>query len=675
MAQQEPRLLQRKLQVLGGFKLCDVAGTEIKLPTRQDRGLLAYLALSTRRPQRDSLASLVWEDRELEQARHSLTGALRTLRNALGDVIVPNSDPLACDLRSIEVDAVLFKHAATQSSVELLAMAETLYGGDLLEGLELRSTSFQEWLRMERQHYRDLAVDALGRLIVIRQAAQEFDKARESARRVLELDELREDAHRFLIREHLRQGNRWAALKQAERCQSVLKSANVVPEPETARAFAELRGNASQRPGEPAHATADNAPPLPDNPSIAVLPFHNLSDSPEYQYFSDGITEDITTELSRFRNLFVIARNSSFAFKGRSDKAQEIGRALGVAHLVEGSVRRMADRVRITAQLVEATSGMHIWADKYDRTIEEIFAVQDEVVQSIVVAVAGRVDDTRLRQARRKPTGSMMAYDLLLRGYEYLRRNYYDIDAHATGAAMEARELLERALALDPLLARAHGGIAWTHVYEWFYSAAREDLEKGVVRAEQAVRLDDTDSLTHAVLGYLYTWRSKGDHDRARSHLEAALSLNPNDADAMLFMGIYLVFAGRPAEAITWMEKAMRLNPLHPVQYSVELGRALYQSQKFEAALVTFRKVDNTAYWVRGYIVTCLSQLGRIEEARAEAKLFMQDVAAAVRLPNRTTPSADTSLTWIILAEADMFEREEDRELFLEGYRMAGLSV
>ncbi len=275
------------------------------------------------------------------------------------------------------------------------------------------------------------------------------------------------------------------------------------------------------------HGTGSPRPllPLPDRPSIAVLPFTNMSGDPEQEYFSDGISEDVITELSRFRSLFVIARNSSFSYKGRSVKVQEIGRDLGVAYVVEGSVRKSGDRVRVTAQLIEAVTGNHLWAERYDRTLDDIFSVQDELVRSIVTMIPGRVDEIMLDRLQRKPTNDMTAYDCLLRAEWIQNQRFSDPDA---------LRLLERAIEIDPRCARAHCRLANYHAYSVYSGGTAFETAYALADryAQKALEIDPGDAdiqIMAAMTGALV-----GNHDVSRRHLEKAMALNPNDGTVLL---------------------------------------------------------------------------------------------------------------------------------------------
>ena len=312
--------------------------------------------------------------------------------------------------------------------------------------------------------------------------------------------------------------------------------------------------------GPAAVAISDAVPPgsLPstDKPSIAVLPFSNLSGDPAQDYFSDGITEDIITELSRFRSLFVVARHSSFACRGTSSDIRDVGRRLDVRYVAEGSVRKIASRVRVTVQLLDAARGYNLWTERYDRELEDIFLIQDEIVGKIVAALPGRLEDAGREIARRKQTSNITAYDLILLGNEKWRQ--------LTVKSMEeARDSFRKAVMLDPNYARAHVNIAWTLVCAAFLeSPAGASLDDALRELDTALDLDSNDAWSHGVFAQLLFLRSH-DHE-AETHFRRALALNPNDADVIAAFANILVYWGRWQEALAWIGTAKRLNPFPP---------------------------------------------------------------------------------------------------------------
>jgi adenylate cyclase len=299
---------------------------------------------------------------------------------------------------------------------------------------------------------------------------------------------------------------------------------------------------------------------LPDKPSIAVLPFENLSGDPDQQYFADGLTEDILTALARFTQLVVIARNSTFVYKGRAVSIADVGRDLNVRYVLEGSVRRSGERVRVTAQLIEASTSAHLWAERYDRTLTDIFALQDEITERIVTTLVSNIQRSIIEQARRKPTGSLGAYELFLHG-----REQRDLSRYEGMVAAEAS--FERAIALDPDFALAHAELAYIqYIYmTWRVDPAQRNaqLAKGFANARRALELEASLPLANRVLGNLHLRACE--HDEAIRWSQRAVALNPGEAESYAWLANVLSYAGRSAEALEQLDHARRLDPLHAV--------------------------------------------------------------------------------------------------------------
>jgi adenylate cyclase len=364
--------------------------------------------------------------------------------------------------------------------------------------------------------------------------------------------------------------------------------------------------------------------PASGRPSIAVLPFTNMSGDSEQEYFSDGITEDIITELSRFGSLYVIARNSSFAFKGKAIKVQEIARELDVAYVVEGSVRKAGDRIRITAQLIEAAGGKHVWAERYDRPAEDVFAIQDEVVRTVAATLAGRLEAAGAEGLRRRPTASLSAYECVLRG------NALPVADPVHPAA--AHQLFEQAIALDPDYARAYAHLAISHMNRWVdeMSESSKDLDRAFELANRAVSLDAQEIVCHTALSYIQLGRRR--YDEAEFHARKALALNPNRPNAIAAMADVFVSTGRPDEATALMTDAMRLDPHHPTWYWLELGAAHFVARRYAEAIAAIRHRPNMYYVGHAYLAACHVQLGEEEAmhaAAAEVLRFRPDFSVA----------------------------------------------
>ncbi len=387
-----------------------------------------------------------------------------------------------------------------------------------------------------------------------------------------------------------------------------------------------------------------------DKPSIAVLPFTNLSGDPAQDYFSDGITEDIITELSRFRSLSVIARNSSFAFKGKAIKVQEIGKELGVAYVVEGSVRKTGAHVRITVQLVEVSGGTHLWAERYDRPAEDIFAIQDNVVRTVVATLAGRIEAAGAEGLRRRPTTSLSAYECVLRGHAL------PLDDPASEDA--AHRLFEQAVGLDPDYALALALLAISHMNRWVsqMSASNADIDRAFELATRAVLLDAQETVCHTALTWIQLYR--GRYDEAEFHAQKALALNPNRPNTLANMGNFLLYVGRPAEAVVFYTDAMRLDPHHPAWYWAVLGCAHFMAHRYAEAVAAFRHRPSSKSYEHAYLAACHAQLEEEGPTRAEAAELM-----------RLRP--DFSVAAFMAGEP--YKAAADREHLASSLRKAGL--
>jgi len=357
---------------------------------------------------------------------------------------------------------------------------------------------------------------------------------------------------------------------------------------------------ATTAPARPAAAARDRV----DKPSIAVLPLDNMSGDPEQDFFADGITEDIITELSRFRELFVISRNSSFKYKGKPVNVQQFARELGVQYVVEGSVRKAGRRVRITVQLIDAETDRHLWAERYDRDLEDIFAIQDEVTMAIVAILPGRVEAAARDRAARKTTDNMAAYECVLTGKVLHHRSNREDNA-------KAQQLFDRAIELDPNYAHAH---AWkacvlgqTWVYNWCESRL-ETQQRIVASLKTALALDDNDSDVHRVLAAINVIQEN--FDEAVYHQRRALGLNPNDDLVVVQQGEILTWLGQPEEGIEWIEKAMRLNPYHPERFWSHLARACFSARRYRDAIDALKCIAAPDPLQRALGAGCLAQLG-----------------------------------------------------------------
>ncbi|MCK1740999.1 winged helix-turn-helix domain-containing protein [Bradyrhizobium sp. 139] len=415
------------------------------------------------------------------------------------------------------------------------------------------------------------------------------------------------------------------------------------------------RGAAASEPGRGAQAPQAGLA-LPDRPAIAVLPFTNMSGDREQDYFSDGISEDIITALSKLRWFFVVARNSSFVYKGRAVHMHEVARELGVRYVLEGSVRRSGDRVRISAQLNDVSTGSHLWAERYDRELADIFAVQDDITEAIVAAIEPQLYTAESFRAQQKPPGSLDAWDLVMRALSHYWRITGEDNAAAQG-------LLEQATAIDPAYGKALGLLATSHIFGAHMGWA--DMALTVPVAERAalaaVEADREDAWAHHGLAYTYLFRRH--FDDALAEFELALELNPNFAMAHAFHGVTLCYAGRWEEGYAAARHALRLSPRDPLAaiYGGVAAYAQFIGRNYEASVQMAREsMRQRADFVGAH---------RVLTAAAGMSGDPELAASALEGLRRTQPGI--SLAWIT-RELPML-REEDREHYLEGFRRAGM--
>src|SRR5216683_7741318 len=404
-----------------------------------------------------------------------------------------------------------------------------------------------------------------------------------------------------------------------------------------------------------ARSTAQPPLALPDKPSVAVLPFTNMSGDPDQEFVSDGIAEDVITALSRYPSLFVIARNSCFTYKGRAVDVKQVGRELGVRYVLEGSLRKSGNRIRVTAQLVEADAGNHLWAERYDRDLADIFAVQDEITEAVTIAIAPAVADAEQRRALRKPPGSLDAWAAYQRGQWHLSKSTPDDNSLA-------EKFFQQAMGLDPTFSGAYGGLARAQDQAAYFLTPDlvEALSFAEALARRAVALDRADAEARSLLGHVL-WR-RGDYEGALSEAERALATAPNLASAHQTLGAALIFSGRPKEGVAALERSIRLDP-RDSSSAVRLSRmalGLYFFRDYAAAAeVAKRAIRSYPDFPNAYrwLAAALGQLGRSEEAKEALG------KAIAILPAAFERNVRNRVPWM---------RPEDHAHMLDGLRKAG---
>ncbi len=652
------------LRLLGQIEIAR-DGVPLPLPqSRKTRALLAYLALAERPQRRDHLVSMFWD--VPDDPRGALRWSLSKLRAVTDDPgckrIVATRDSVAFDPRTAEIDLCTVRdavrHGIETLPTERLIALEAAFGGDLLEGLDLPDCrEFQAWLTAEREDAKQLH----GRIlrVLVTRFPHAPDDALACARTLLHITPFDEAAHRTLVETLARCGRNGEAKRQAEASTRILREAGIEATTNLVSAARMQPAILEENPGHDANDDLQQPLEIPEKPSIAVLPFRNLSGDPEQEYFADGVAEDIIAGVSRVRWLFVIARNSSFTYKDRTVDVMDIGRELGVRYVLDGSVRKGGERVRVTAQLVDATNGNQIWAERYDRVLEDIFAVQDEITQAIVAAIEPELYKAEQRRATLKKPENLGAWDINQQGMWHLY--------HRTKEELaEAVRLLQKALERDPMLVPALAGLVDAYYYEVVLSLSDDPVAaraNALAAARRAVELDTDDAAAHCAMGKARLFRRE--HAAAVPELELALELNPSLAWAHYGLGAATVFSGGDAaDAIPHLQAAIRLSPrdLHMGSFMVRLADAYNALGEYETAAGWARKSlrQPNFQWSRyAVLLSALGHLGRTDEARQ-----VRDEFLALR--------PDFSISFIrtqhLYTDNDNFTR------LIEGLRKAGIA-
>jgi TolB-like protein/DNA-binding SARP family transcriptional activator/Tfp pilus assembly protein PilF len=681
-----------EIRLLGGFALSLPNGSTPGRLGLKPQGLLAVLAMSRGQLlTRSRLAGLLWGERDEDLARHSLSQALTTVRAALGptasDIVVADPEGLYLAKDRLKLDVDDFEIAVRIGRRDTLEDAFGLYRGEFLDGLEIREPAFEEWMLTERYRLDEVASGAFARLLDLQTTAGDADAAVDTARRLVALTPLDEAAHARLIQLYGAQGRRGLAEAHYTRCSELLqrelgeapgeelraaltdarrrgpgKSVDATPapprqgaqerheRPERARHWTRTRWATSagaaamalligilawtyteRSIGKVGEAGSYQSDPwdLPARPSIAVLPFENLSGDQEQTYFADGITSDITTNLSKFSTLFVVASHSSFRYRGQAAKAQDVARDLGVRYLLEGSLQRAGDTLRINVNLIDATTGRQVWAERYERPIANVLVVQKEIAQSVAAVIGsgwGQLQRAEMERSARIPTQDLQAYDLYLRGVAYKRRNTKEDNTLA-------REMFEKAIQADTNYAMAMAECSLTYIIDVFngWTDSREErLQMAEELARRAVEIDPSEPWGFVALGLVYQLKVR--NDEALPLFERAHDLNPNDYYVKEALGYAVTYAGSAERGVELLEQAQRLNPYHTAEHPLSLGSAYFFAHRYRDAIAAINRITSRqgapAYWL--FKAATHAQLGQLDEARAA-------IAEALKLDPKLT--------------------------------------
>jgi len=695
-------------RLLGPFTLSR-DGAEVVLP-RKAQALFALLSLQEGAPlTREIVVDMLWTASGPEQARLNLRQCLWSIRHRAGCNLVQAERQLLRLAENVAVDARDLRSLAGSQARPDMRRCADLYRGELLAGLDSISPRFDEWLTVERQRLRELAAAALRRSAEAQAAAGEFDVAVTAARHLVALDDLNEDAHRLLMRILGQAGRRAEALRQFELCKQTLrKELNIDPDAETGILAQSLRegsrvGSALLPPQQPVPVPsvpvpqpverrqvtvmsckldglarlASEAEPeesgtqiaailsplatlrVPEEPSIAVLPFRNLGPGSASDYFSDGIVEDIVVSLGGLPDLFVISRGSTLAFRGKALGPREVGHILGVRYIVGGSIRRSGKRLRVSCELCDAESGRNIWSDRMQVVLGDIFDLQDELVEHFVSHIAPHIRETELRRALRKRPDTLTAYDYTLQALDLLypieQKNFW-----------QARVLLANAIEKEPKFAMPHAWLARWHNHRvglGWSSAPASDSHEALRFASRAIELDRRNGLALAVCGHIKSFLFH-DYDSALYDFDRALTVSPSGSLGWALSSATLSYLGLSTEAIRRAERALRLSPVdHGLfYYHSVLSLAHYSAGKYQEA-VTWGRIaigENPNYTSNlRYLAAAFAASNKQAEARKLTEVLK---------------TLDPTLTLSSYGIArNPFRDPHQRNLHLEHLRQAGL--
>ncbi len=641
--------------MLGRFEARWSNGEPIDFISKKAQALLAYLAVESGRAHtREQLATLLWSETGDERARHNLRQALSKIRACCDSLVIARGQSLEIDPASCAADVVEFERLAKSKDADELRRCLELYRGDLLDGVTPREPVYDEWLLLARARLRRIACETADHLVSTLVSQDRTEEAIEALNRRLVMDPACEPAHGKLMELLAQVGRRSDALRQYQTCVEALqRELGAEPSAETKSLYTRIRKADSQGGGEKPHQPITTIlGPGHEPPTVAVLPFENLS-SGEDAYFVDGIVEDITTALSRFSSLVVIARGSSFVYRDRVIPDRQIAEELGAQFLVRGSVQRAGRKVRINVQLLDARTGLHVWGDRFDRELEDVFLVQDEITSTLVSTLAGQVEAARLAHARKAPAERLDAYDILLRGKDHHHRFTPD-DCRA------CIDMFERAIERDPGYAVAHAwlacGLGQAMVFK--LDEIPTLVDRAQAAAERGLELDENESECHRILAQVFLTRRN--LKRAMWHQERALFLNPNDDRSVCAMGEILCFVGKHQEAEGWVRKSMKLNPYHPQRYWTHLARTLFHQGRYAETLSALEHIGRLRMDDHAYRVAASARLGDVG-ALERAAVELREAYAGFD-PARFTASLP-------------YEHDSDRQTVLDALKTAKLNA
>lgn len=653
------------LSLLGRFELTGPHGV-VALPNKKLAALLAYLACTAPQPQhREKLSTLLWGSHFDAQAKQNLRQALFKLRQVLGqDALRSDGEFISLNAAVVACDVQQFEELVGKDSREPLSAATDLYRGRFVDDIGLHEEGWSEWLARERERLSELAVGAMVALGEHELSDGRIGHALLAGQRANALNSMREDAHRLIMCALSAAGRNAEALKYYQSVVTLLKQElGTAPDAATNLLASELRKVQEQKTSPAASEFAAELPRQAeytignDKPTVAVLPFRNMGGDTEQEYFADGVTADIITALSRFRELVVIAAGSSFALRDKGMTSQQIAQQLGVHYVLSGHIRKAGNRIRVSAELTHAGSEAQVWSNRYDRPLVDIFDLQDDVSSSVAAVVDPVVRSAEIERARRKPPADLSAYDLYLRGLHHLWGGTRE-------GVIKAIDLLRQSLSLDRERTATLAALAWGLVMAPPLGAdtSADATAEALGLARRAVEQDGGDAFAHAVYGFTL-FGPAGDNDQGRIHAREAARLNPSSAFAWGVLGMIDSMGGDYANAVVCLHLSLVLSPddrmLH--LWMTGLTASYFALGQYEEGIAWARKsVGHNPSNGTGHrmLAANLVGAGRVEEAREVTRI--RDAAQKTTIRD--------------LRAMRFFKRHETLERYLSAQQVAGVA-
>lgn len=640
-----------QLQLFGGFKLSNDNGQDIPVRLYKDRALLAYLALNSGKTfPRSTLAGFLWSDQPEEKARHSLSQSLSSICDSLG----PNSSIMQRSRKevliktdSISVDLSVFFKLAADKTIDNCLNAIDLYEENLLSEVDISEPAYENWVTQKRIEAQQCVIEC--GLFLLADTDKSYDL--EIAQKLIRVDPYCEIAHQCLIRRYIQSGHIKTAQQHYQSCEKLfLDELGIEPSPETKRALA-----LSDQTVVSGNCVVEEIVSIDKSrvtPSLVIMPIDNISGDPSLDFLSLGIADDITTELTRFRDLFVISRESAFGLNFSKDSSPSVCQRLGVRHCLRGAFRKLGNQFRINLHLVDGENGQSVWSERYDLDEVELIELPAEITTQIVGRLATWLEKEALSRTIIKPANSWNAYDHLLKGLDHHHQSWY-----STSNLKKAIKHFEQAIEIDGNCARAYAYLACAKSTPYFKERDKSLLKTSDDLARHAVNLDPTESEAHRILGAIHL--GHGEYDLSKQYFEEAETMHPGHAHILAHAAKYHSHTGNPDKAIEMLSRARQLNPSHPPWYWENVGIAYFAKHSYSASLDAFNRLQQHSFYDQLYVASNNAYLGNKRKASHHIQVALdKNPRLQVSNPSGYFP----------------YRKAEDMEHMLEGLKMARLS-